>query len=78
MAKNRHEVENPILTPLFPFRSPSKAPVISYTRCGCGKPAVYEVYEDRQPHCTSCFDEAADTKSGVLVRRLNGGYDDAS
>lgn len=78
MAKNRSEVENPILTPLFPFRKPSKAPQISYTKCGCGEPASYEVYEDRQPHCMECFEEALDSSTFILARRLYGGFDDAS
>lgn len=39
-------------------------------RCGCGKPAEYQVYEDKQPHCESCMKEAVDCPVSVLVEEL--------
>ena len=39
-------------------------------RCGCGKPAKYEVYADAQPHCKECHDEATSGKTPVLVRKV--------
>jgi hypothetical protein len=47
-------------------------------KCGCGRPAEYEVYDDHQPHCQSCMLEAVDCQIPVMVRRLEGGFDDAS
>lgn len=38
--------------------------------CGCGSKALYEVYEDHQPHCHACLLEATDGTSMVPVRRL--------
>ncbi|WP_054954988.1 hypothetical protein [Paenibacillus dakarensis] len=78
MAKKREEVENRILTPIYPFRQKEVKHEPTYTRCGCGKPAIYEVYEDHQPHCRSCMLEAVDCNIFTPVRRLEGGYDDAS
>lgn len=46
--------------------------------CGCGKPAMYEVYEDRQPHCKECMLDAVDNSVFIEVRRYDGGYGDAS
>lgn len=76
MAKTRREIENPILTPVITFRPKHPAP--TFARCGCGRPASYEVYEHQEPHCELCYDEAISTDTPVLVRRLVGGYDDAS
>lgn len=38
------------------------------TECGCGRPAEYEVYEHREPHCKACMLEAIDCSVPVLVR----------
>jgi hypothetical protein len=76
MAKTGQEIENRMLTPVFTFKPKQPAP--TFTRCGCGRPAAYEVYEDLQPHCEMCHAEAISTDKPVLVRRLQGGYDDAS
>lgn len=76
MAKTREELENRILAPVITFKPKHPAPTL--TRCGCGRPAMYEVYEDKQPHCDLCHDDAISTDQQVLVRRLVGGYDDAS
>jgi hypothetical protein len=76
LAKTRQEIENRMLTPVFTFKPKSPAP--TYTRCGCGKPALYEVYEHHEPHCRGCMLEAVDCSTFVQVRRFEGGYDDAS
>jgi len=47
-------------------------------RCGCGRPAEYEVHSDSQPHCRSCMLEAVDCSVFTPVRRIGGYYDDAS
>ena len=77
MAKNPREIENPVLTPVFTFKKPKKHQP-TYNRCGCGKPALYEVYEHHEPHCRGCMLDAVDCNTFVQVRRLEGGYDDAS
>ena len=66
-------------------KNPSKLniPKVSMIRrplgvCGCGKPALYEVYEDRQPHCRDCMLDAADNEIYIEVRRYDGGFNDAS
>lgn len=42
--------------------------------CGCGeREAKYLVYEDEQPHCEQCYDDAISTDKQVLVRKLEGG-----
>lgn len=40
--------------------------------CGChrNKPAAYEIYEDKQPHCLECMLDAIECNNYVLVRRL--------
>lgn len=38
-------------------------------RCGCGRLAEYEVYEDRQPHCEEHMKEATECAEPVLVRK---------
>lgn len=38
--------------------------------CGCGRPAQFEVYEDRQPHCSICMLDAVDCEHQVLVRKI--------
>ena len=76
MAKTRQEIENRMLTTVFTFKP--KQPAQTFTRCGCGRPAAYEVYEDKQPHCEGCYKDAISTDQQVLVRYLEGGYDDAS
>lgn len=76
MAKRQQELENPMVGTVIPFRQPRYEEV--YIRCGCGGPAAYEVYENKQPHCQLCYEEAISTDQQVLVRRLEGGYDDAS
>jgi hypothetical protein len=57
-------------------------PIISpESKCGCNRPAVYEVYEGqtRQGHCLNCMLEAVDNKDAITVRKIGGGgYDDAS
>lgn len=40
-------------------------------RCGCGRKAEYEVYQDRQPHCKECMEDAIDCTVPVLVRKIN-------
>lgn len=47
-------------------------------KCGCGRDAEYEVYDDHQPHCLSHMLEAVDCSISVPVRRIEGGFDDAS
>lgn len=44
--------------------------IVVEIKCGCGHEAKYEVYEDKQPHCQFCFEEAISTKEQVPVRRL--------
>lgn len=80
MAKRQRDIENPMLTAVIPLKRPEKEEKVesSIIKCGCGKPATYEVYEDGQPHCDSCFYEAMDDKTFIQVRRLYGGFDDAS
>lgn len=41
--------------------------------CGCNpnKPAMYEVYEDKQPHCFECMLDAIECNVQVLVRRID-------
>lgn len=41
--------------------------------CGCNrnKPATYEVYEDKQPHCLECMLDAIECNNQVLVRRID-------
>lgn len=68
-------VENPI-TRAIPFKRPTPPTPVGL-RCGCGKPAEFEVYENQQPHCRNCAYEAIDSMTFVVVRRI-GGYDDAS
>lgn len=68
-------IDNHITRPI-PFKRPTPRVPIGMT-CGCDKPAEYEVYEDRQPHCRNCMLEAVDNETFVIVRRI-GGYDDAS
>ena len=36
--------------------------------CGCGRPARYYVYENRQPHCEDCFRSAIDCTEMVPVK----------
>lgn len=72
MAKSREEMKR-LLTPVIPYKRPLFTPT-----CGCGRPAEYEVYEHREPHCKMCFEEAIDSSVPVLVRRIGGGYDNAS
>lgn len=38
--------------------------------CGCGRPAYFEVYNARDPHCMDCMLEAVDCRHPVLVRKL--------
>lgn len=61
----------PHLTKIFTFQPPAP-------RCGCGRLAEFEVYEHHEPHCRTCMLEAVDCSVSVLVRRMDGGYDDAS
>ena len=62
-------MENPMLLPEKRFDNQITY-VSPKTRCGCGRIAKYEVYEDFQPHCQMCHDEATSGKTKVLVRRL--------
>lgn len=78
MAKTRQEIENRILTPVITFMPKTPKKQVPIKRCGCGRQASYEVYEHQEPHCHSCMLEATDCSQPVLVRRLDGGYDDAS
>lgn len=71
MAKTREEMKR-MLTTVIPLRHPGTP------KCGCGRDAEYEVYEDRQPHCLSHMLEAVDCQISVMVRRIEGGFDDAS
>lgn len=75
MAKTRQEIENRMPTTVITFKPKHPAP--TFARCGCGKPALYEVYEHQEPHCQTCFDDALDNKCLILARRIQGGYDDA-
>lgn len=71
MAKKLEEV-----CKLAPVRS-IRPPVPMTPRCGCGKPADYEVYEHHEPHCRNCMLDAVDCSTFIVVRRI-GGYGDAS
>jgi len=70
-------LENSIVTP-FIRRNRFIRPEPMINRCGCGKPAKYEVYNTRQKHCQDCMLEAVETSVYVEVRCLEGNYDDAS
>lgn len=70
MAKSREEMKH-LLKPVYTYKNPA-------TTCGCGRAAKYLVYEDSQPHCQECFEEAISSKYGALVRSIEGGWDDAS
>ena len=39
--------------------------------CGKGKKAIYEVYEDKQPHCELCLKQALECEHQILVRRID-------
>lgn len=39
--------------------------------CGCGNKAVYEVYEDKQPHCLDCMLDAVECRNWIPVRRID-------
>lgn len=74
LAKHPREAGKPNLTPITigKYRHPY------LVKCaGCPRPAEYELYDIRQPHCKSCMLEAVDSESYVIVRKLNG-FDDAS
>lgn len=73
MAKHPNEAGRTKLTPIYTYRKPYAFPI-----CGCGAPAEYELYEHREPHCKRCMLEAVDCSTYVMVRRLDGGYNDAS
>jgi hypothetical protein len=47
----------------FPFATPA-------TLCGCGRVAIYAVYEDKQPHCKLCVYDAMDSDEQILVGRI--------
>lgn len=68
MAKKLEEVRK--VTAIHTYKSPMP-------RCGCGRPAEYEVYEHHEPHCKSHMLEAVDCSTFIVVRRI-GGFDDAS
>lgn len=68
-------IENPMTRPI-PFKRPAPPVPVGLT-CGCGKPADYELYDSRDPHCRSCMLDAVDNETFVMVRRI-GGFDDAS
>ncbi|WP_029516258.1 hypothetical protein [Paenibacillus polymyxa] len=76
MAKHPKEIENRVLTTVITFKRPDTEPTVSVGKCGCGADPDYEVYG--QPHCKSCMLEAIDNKTFVMVKRWNGGFDDAS
>lgn len=70
-------LENPIVAPISRHKR-YRHPAPFDNRCGCGKPAKYEVYDTHQKHCHDCLMEAIETSVYVQVRCLEGGYDDAS
>lgn len=37
--------------------------------CGCGRPAEYLVYEDEQPHCEDCYQNAVECEVYIMVRK---------
>lgn len=81
MAKTRVEVENPMVqNNVISFIPPSdRSDESIYVKCsGCNHPASYLLYENREPHCRKHMLEAIDSKVFVLVRSIEGGYDDAS
>lgn len=40
-------------------------------KCGCEREAIYEVYEDKQPHCLECMLDAVECRIGIIVRRID-------
>lgn len=70
MAKKQSEIRR--LTSVYTFKRPGEP------KCGCGRDAEYEVYDHHEPHCQSCMLEAVDCQIPVMVRRIEGGFDDAS
>ncbi|MCG7406742.1 hypothetical protein MH117_04870 [Paenibacillus sp. ACRRX] len=38
-------------------------------KCGCGRLAEYQIYEDEQPHCEQCMKDAIECSEFVMVRK---------
>lgn len=76
MAKHPNEAGRPHLIPVETHKR-FKRPY-AFAVCGCGAKAEYEVYEHREPHCMRCMLDAVDCETYVMVRRIDGGYNDAS
>ena len=62
-------IENPMVLPERRFDN-QMAYVSPKPKCGCGRIAVYSVYEDKQPHCKLCVYDAIDCDEQILVGRL--------
>lgn len=71
MAKTLNEIQKTHRSRVIAFIPPAP-------KCGCGQKAEYEVYDHLEPHCTSCMLDAVDNSIPVLVRRIGGGFDNAS
>lgn len=52
------------LTPAAP------EPILPEPVCGCGKPAKYLVYDQKQPHCLDCMMDAIDCDAEVTVHKI--------
>lgn len=59
-----------LATVVADLKASAAPPLPPEPKCGCGKPAKYLVYDERQPHCLECMMDAIDCDAQVLVHKI--------